>query len=505
LRYKGVIRFLVLERNKSFNYFVFSWRGLFCCGKIGTITSQAFTDFVGIKMKIKTVKSEGLAHNSYILFDQDEAAVIDPRRDCEIYTELAKEECAKIKYILETHRNEDYVIGSLGLQKMTSAEIGHSNALPFKYGEHNLADSDVLNVGNIKIKALHTPGHTDESLCYVVYPSQSDESTLVFTGDTLFAGSVGRTDLFGKTSQPTQADKLFSSLHEKLLPVGDHVLVYPAHGAGSVCGHGISGMEPTTLGYEKKINPYLQLSKEEFIKKVSAEELVVPRYFKKMEQLNLNGPPLVTELSYPKPLSLLEFEEEMQKQNMLVIDTRMPNSFAGSHIPNALSLWLGGTSVYPGWLLDISQYIIFVHERPTDIDIVAPRMRRLGFDNMCGYLCGGMDKWQEAGKPIHSLCTMSATELKEKLKKREVLLLDVRDPPEWIENGYVEGADLIFLAELPEKTDSLPKDKPIAVTCSVGKRSSIGASILERKGFENVSNVLGGMTAWTNLGYPTKH
>jgi hydroxyacylglutathione hydrolase len=459
---------------------------------------------LGTKMKLKIIKSEGLAHNSYMLMDQDEAVVIDPRRDCEIYDTLAKEECTEIKYILETHRNEDYVTGSMELQNLTEAEIGHSNALSFMYGEHNLSDADTLNIGSLKIKALHTPGHTDESLCYIIYPYQSAEATLVFTGDTLFAGSVGRTDLYGKTSQPTQADKLFTSLHDKLLPLGDHVLVYPGHGAGSVCGHGISGMEPTTIGYEKKNNPYLQLSNEEFIKKVTAEELVMPRYFKSIEQLNLNGPPLLSELSYPKPLSLHEFEEEMNLQNMIVIDTRMPNAFAGSHIPNSLSLWLGGTSVYPGWLLDIDQYIVFVHERPSDIDTVTPRLRRLGFDNMCGYLCGGMDQWQEAGKPIRSFGTMSATELKEKFKRSEVLLLDVRDPPEWVEDGYVEGANLIFFADLQEKADLLLKDKPIAVTCSVGKRSSIGASILERKGFENVNNVLGGMTAWTNLSYPTK-
>ena len=241
-------------------------------------------------------------------------------------------------------------------------------------------------------------------------------------------------------------------------------------------------MEPTTLGYEKKTNPYLQLSKEEFIKKVTAEELVVPRYFKKMEELNLNGPPLLSELSYPKPLSLPEFEEEMHEQNMIVMDTRLPYAFAGSHIPNSLSLWLGGTSVYPGWLLDTNQYIVFIHERPEDIDVAAPRLRRLGFDNMCGYLCGGMNEWQEAGKPIRSFGTMSATELKEKLARREVLLLDVRDPPEWIEDGYIEDANLIFFADLAEKADSLPKDKTIAVTCSVGNRSSIGASILEREG-----------------------
>jgi hydroxyacylglutathione hydrolase len=457
-------------------------------------------------MKLQTIKSEGLAHNSYFLSDEKEAVVIDPRRDGEIYIQLAKQECAKITYILETHRNEDYVAGSLELQNMTEAEIGHSKELPFKYGEHNLADGDALNVGNMKIKALYTPGHTNESLCYLVYAPENAEATMVFAGDTLFAGSVGRTDLYGKPNQHNQAMKLYSSLHEKLLPLGDHVLVFPAHGAGSVCGHGITGMEPTTLGYEKKTNPYLQLGKEEFGKKVSAEELVVPRYFKRMEELNLNGPPLLKELTYPKPLSLLEFEEEMQEQNMIVMDTRLPYAFAGSHIPNSLSMWLGGTSVYPGWLLDTNQYIVFVHERPSDIDIVAPRLRRLGFDNMCGYLCGGMNEWQEAGKPFCSFKTVSAAQTKEMLGRGDALLLDVRDPPEWTEDGYVEGAKRIFFADLPQKTAEILKDKPIVVTCSIGNRSSIAASILEQAGFRDISNMLGGLTAWTTLGYPlTKH
>ena len=455
-------------------------------------------------MKLETVKSEGLAHNSYYLSDEDEAVVIDPRRDCEIYTQLAEQECTEIKYILETHRNEDYVVGSLELQNMTEAEIAHSNALSFKYGEHNLADGDTLNVGKIKIKALHTPGHTNESLCYLAYPPESAEALMVFTGDTLFAGSVGRTDLYGKTAQPAQAEKLYSSLHEKLLPLGDHALVYPAHGAGSVCGQSISGHEPTTIGYEKKTNPYLQLAKEEFIQKTLSEELIVPRYFKKMEEYNQTGAPLLSERSYPKPLSLPTFEEEMQEANMIVIDTRMPYAFAGSHIPNSLSIWLGGTSVYPGWLLDVSQYIIFVHERPSDINKAAARLRRLGFDNMCGYLCGGMNEWQETGKPISSTGTMSVVELKSKLANGEVLLLDVREPSEWKDEGYVENAERIFFADLPDKAGSLLKDKPIAVTCSVGNRTSIAVSILERAGFKNVSNVLGGMTAWTNLGYPTK-
>jgi hydroxyacylglutathione hydrolase len=452
-------------------------------------------------MKLKIIKSEGIAHNSYYLSSGDEAIVVDPRRDCEIYTQLAKEDCAKIRYILETHRNEDFVIGSLELQNMTEAEIGHSNGLPFKYGEHNLLDGDTLKVGSLKIKVLNTPGHTNESVCYVVY--KGTEPILIFSGDTLFSGSVGRSDLYGKPAQTTQAKKLYSSLQEKVLPLGDGVLVYPAHGAGSVCGHGISGQEPTTIGYEKKNNPYLQLGREEFIKKQLGEELFVPRYFKTMEEYNLNGPPLLSELAYPKSMSLTEFEEETQNPLVLTVDTRLPYAFAGSHIPNSLSIWLDGTSVYPGWVLDTKQYIIFVHERPTDIDTVTPRLRRLGFDNMCGYLCGGMNQWQETGKPFNSYGTTPVFELKDKLAKGEVRLLDVREPNEWREDGVFEGAELIHFPDLPEKADSLPRDKPWVVTCSVGNRTSIACSILERAGFKNLSNALGGMTAWYNLGYPT--
>ena len=455
-------------------------------------------------MKLEIIKSEGLAHNSYYLSDENEAVVIDPRRDCEIYAQFAEKDCTKIKYILETHRNEDYVVGSLELQNLTEAEIGHSNALPFKYGEHNLAEGDILNVGSIKIKVLYTPGHTNESLCYVVDSSGSDDPLMVFCGDTLFAGSVGRTDLYAKTVQLVQAEKLYNSLFEKLLPLGDHVLVYPAHGAGSVCGHSITGQEPTTIGYEKKTNPYLQLSMESFVEKVSNEELVVPRYFRQMEEYNQNGPPLFSELLYPKPLSLAAFNEEILEPIVMIMDTRMPYAFAGSHIPNSLSMWLGGTSVYPGWLLDTKQYIVFILERPPDINIVAPRLRRLGFDNLCGFLCGGMNEWQEAGNPITSTGTMSVLDLKNKLEKKEVVVLDVREPNEWKEDGIINGAKCIHFTDLPNKMGSLPKDKPIAATCSVGNRASTAASILEKAGYKNVSNVLGGMTAWTNLGYPTR-
>jgi hydroxyacylglutathione hydrolase len=374
--------------------------------------------------------------------------------------------------------------------------------LAFKYGEHNLGHGESLRVGNLKIEALHTPGHTDESLCYAVYmPGNESEALLVFTGDTLFAGSVGRTDLYGTGLQIKQAEKLHESLNEKLLPMGDHVVIYPGHGAGSVCGNSISAREVSTLGYERKTNPYLQLDKEDFVKLSCVEKLIIPPYFKKMEEYNRNGPPLLSELALPRAMSIDDFEKEMQEPDMLVVDTRMPYAFAGSHIPGSMSIWIGGTSVYPGWLISVRQYLLFVHERHEDTKIVTARFRRVGLDNMCGYLCPNINEWQEAGKPIGSFGTMSVQQLRSKLAKDEITVLDVREQREWKE-GYVKGAKRVFFGDLADKSDSLPKKAPTAVTCSVGNRSSIGASILKRKGFEQVYNVLGGMTAWKALGYP---
>jgi hydroxyacylglutathione hydrolase len=453
-------------------------------------------------VKLKTIKSEGIAHNSYFLTDNGEAAVIDPRRDCKIYTRLAQKECAKIRYILETHRNEDYVIGSFELQNMTDAEICHSNQLPFKYGDQNLTDGDTLNIGNLKITVLYTPGHTNESLCYVVTRSeQSHEALTVFTGDTLFVGSAGRTDLYGKEAQPTQAEKLYTSIHEKLLPIGDHVTIYPAHGAGSVCGHGISDQDSSTLGYEKKTNPLLQLDKDAFINRAISEEMLVPPYFRKMEDYNLNGPPLLRGLPAPEPLGITEFEGEMHHPDTIVVDTRMPYAFAGAFIPGSLSLWFGGTSAYPGWVLDYDQKILFVHERKSDMNTVAAHFWRLGFGNLQGFLCPGISEWHDLGKPISHVGTLSASELKERLEEKLLLAVDVREPSEWKE-GYIQGAERIFFGHLANKAGSLPGEKPVAVFCSVGQRASIAASILKREGFHEVYNVLGGMTAWSHLGYP---
>ncbi len=453
-------------------------------------------------MKLYTIRSEGLAHNSYFLSDNEEAIVVDPRRDCKIYQRIAEKECAKINYIFETHRNEDYVVGSLDLQRLTGAEICHSKQLAFKYGEHNLDDGENIKIGSILIKTLETPGHTDESLCFAISNlEKSADSFMVFSGDTIFVGSVGRTDLQGKDAQPKQAEELYNSLYKKVMPLGDGVLVYPAHGSGSVCGSEISDQAYTTVGLEKQTNPYLQLNKEAFVQKCLDTELYVPPYFRKMEQHNLNGAPQLLGLPKPKPLGAEEFEAEMNETDSIVVDTRKPNAFAGSHIPDSLSIWLEGTAVYPGWLLDYDQRVLLVSERKSDIGRVARHFWRLGFDNVYGFLCNGMNEWQELGKPISHVHTLSVTQLKENIKR--YVPLDVREPNEWHQEGVIDGAQTIFFANLPTEADFLNRDRRYALICSVGNRASIAASILQRKGFSEVSNVLGGMQAWNNLGYPT--
>lgn len=455
-------------------------------------------------MILELVKSKGLAHNSYFLSDKGEAAVVDPRRDCLVYTQLAQRECGKIRYILETHRNEDYVIGSVELQNVTEAEIAHSKETHFKYGEHNLSDGETLNVGGLKIKALYTPGHTNDSMCYVVYEStKSRDPMMAFTGDTMFVGDVGRTDLLGLDLWHNQSEKLYDSLREKVLPLGDHVIVCPGHGAGSICGHAISDRESSTIGYERKTNALLETEKKSFVEHMTNEKLLTPPYFKKMEEYNLNGPPLLSKASVPQPLDADEFEEEMQQSNTVIVDTRDPSAFAGSYIPGSLNIWLGGVSFFPGWTLTYDQRILLVTDREEDIETAKAYLGRLGFDNIGGYLCPGIAEWRNLGKAVEHLGTLSAAMLKEKLDRNEITLVDVREEYEW-KRGHVEGAKKIYVGHLKEKADRLPHSGPTATICTWGGRGSLGASILKNMGFDSVYNILGGMKAWKSRGYPIR-
>lgn len=452
-------------------------------------------------MIFERIKSEGLAHLSYFVGSGNEAIVIDPRRDCQIYLDIARREGMKIKYIFETHRNEDYVIGSLELKELTDAEIYHGKGVDFKYGIF-VSDEQEFNFGSMKLTALHTPGHTDESMSYALtYPESGKAPLMVFTGDALFVGDVGRTDLYGPEEIPRMAANLYESIFNKILPLGDGVILCPAHGAGSLCGGAISKREYSTLGLERIQNPALQRTdKEEFIKFKLEEKLEFPPYFKKMEQYNLQGPPLLKGLPVPELLFPKEFVKEMEKGAM-VVDTRMPHSFGGAHIKGSYGIWLKGLPYYAGWVLPYDKPILLVLEEKDQLETAVSYLVRIGYDSIAGFLNGGISSWYMKALPVESLNLISVQSLKDKIEKNEeMVILDVRRDEEW-EKGHIEGARHVYVGHLEENLDKVPRNSPIIVYCDSSRRSNIAASILKKNGYDMVYNVLGSMTAWKNAGY----
>lgn len=455
-------------------------------------------------MGLEIIESKGLSHKSYYLSDENEAIVIDPRRDCGIYKQLSDSDCAKIVYIFETHKNEDYVIGSIELENMTNAEICHSKESNFAYGQHKLEDEEHFQIGTLDIKVIYTPGHTNDSLCFAVSSIRSKDTPLmVFTGDTLFAGDVGRTDLLGIENQREQSNRLFDSLHNKLRPLGKHVQVYPAHGGGSICGHNISDRQNTTIGYEWNINQILKINRNEFVETLLQQKIPKPPYFKQMEILNLKGPPIIEDLPETFFMDVKDFARASEAYDSVILDTREVGAFAACHIPNSINIWLDGVSYFSGWILSFENNILLLTENKSDIEIARKYLLRLGFDNILGCLCAGIKSWRNMGKEIEHFGTMSAMELAKKINDNKITLLDVRSKEEYDEE-HIKGAVNIYVGNLEDSLATLDKRKPLVVMCSVGDRGGIGASILKNAGFSEVYNVLGGLEAWKNLDFPVE-
>ena len=452
-------------------------------------------------MILERIKSEGIAHNSYLLGSGSEAAVIDPRRDGQVYLDLAQQHGLKIKSIFETHRNEDYVIGSVELNSFTGATIYHGLGLDWKYGQ-TLKDGQEFRIGALQLTAIHTPGHTDESMSYVVVDMASGKANvMVFTGDALFVGDVGRTDLYGEAAVPRLAASLYDSIFKRLLPLGDGVILFPAHGGGSVCGLHIASRDESTLGIERLQNPVLQLSRDDFIKYKVAEKPERPYYFSQMEKYNLEGPPRMGCRPLPAPLTPKEFRAEMEK-GAVVVDASEPAAFGGAHIKGAYSIWPEGLPVFAGWVLSYEKPILLVLEDHSHLDRAVRYLIRAGFDRIAGYLKDGIAGWYNAGFPIEGLPLLSVHRLKEKLDRGDrLLVLDVRGQEEW-DSGHIEGALHIYVGHLEKRLAEVPRDKPVAVICSVGHRAGIGASILARAGYKEVYNVLGSVRAWGAAGFP---
>lgn len=451
-------------------------------------------------MLFQAVKSEIVSHLSYIVGSKNEAAVIDPRRDCQIYIDIANKWRARIKYIYETHRNEDYVIGSLELSNINGSQVFHGTGLKWGYG-NTVKDNQEFCLGSLKIRALQTPGHSLESTSYVIYDTESeDQAVMVFTGDLIFVGDVGRTDFLGSKMAPMMGEKMYDSIINRLLPLGDSVIMCPAHGSGSVCGGKIKEREISTLGIEKATNPMLKLNKEDFIANKIAEQHEMPPYFKKMEEFNLEGPPILGNLPSPPSLKPSMFNDKIRK-GAQIIDTRSPSAFGGAHIKGSYSLPPKRFS-YVGWVLTYDRPILLVIENIEALDFAVRNLVRLGFDRIEGYLAGGAESWYKDGLPFAEVRLISVQDLRQRIiSQDDIAIIDIRRRSEWDE-GHIDGSMHFYVGHLEKNADKLLKQKPVAVICKTGYRSSLGASILLRKGFDKVYNCLGGIDAWNKSGFP---
>lgn len=448
-------------------------------------------------MKFRRITSEGLSHHSYFFADEGEAVVVDPRRDLDVYFDAARESGARIKWVLETHRNEDFVAGAAGLAELSGATVLHGEGLKWGYGT-TVEDGHEFGIGKLRVRALKTPGHTDESMSYAVADTRAaSDAVLVFTGDALFVGDVGRTDLYGPDETERLARTLYRSIHDKMLPLGDGVILCAAHGGGSVCGGKILDRDLSTLGFERIHNEALRgRDCEAFVARKKSEKMVRPPYFRRMEVWNQKGSaPLLQRVAPLSPLSLSEFDAQV-KAGAVLIDARMPQAFAGGHIAGALNVWLEGLSAYLPWAAPVDARIALVLPEGVDLDRVARVLLRIGYDDVVGYLRGGFEIWQNRGRPLVRGGTIETEMLRRRLAagKDELVVVDVRKPDEW-EEGSIEGATKIFVGDLEQRIKELPRDRELVAMCSVGHRGGLAASILERHGLRAV-NYLGGYTAW---------
>jgi hydroxyacylglutathione hydrolase len=452
----------------------------------------------------ETVRTDGLAHLSYLIGDRSRghAAVIDPRRDVDVYLELARKQRLTITHAVETHIHADFVSGSRELAARTgTARVYASVEGGARYGfaHEPLRDGSRLELGSVTLTAMHTPGHTPEHMAYLAAAEGIPWG--YFSGDFLFADSVGRPDLLGAAQTPGLARALFRSLQTTLTPLPDALPLYPSHGAGSPCGANI-GDRQSTLGQERRHNPALQFTDEStFTDWVLRTAPPMPRYYPRMKRINAEGPEVLNGLPAVEWLGPEEIQGRVAAGDVQLIDNRQMLAFGGGHIDGA---WNFGPrpelSLWAGWMLDPEKPIALVLQRDEELSEVLRQFLRVGFTRFAGCLRGGMEAWVTAGLPVKRLAQTTAPELHE-LPPRDFRLLDVRTPHEWDE-GRLPGACYLFLGDLPEKLRGLNPDEPVAVYCASGYRSSLAASMLQASGFRKVRNVPGGYSAWTAAALP---
>jgi glyoxylase-like metal-dependent hydrolase (beta-lactamase superfamily II)/rhodanese-related sulfurtransferase len=442
-----------------------------------------------------------LSEAAYYIESNGEAAIIDPMRDIDEYLELAKERKAKIKYIFETHFHADFVSGHIDLSKSTGAPIVYGPGTETKFPVHVAKDGERFSIGNITIEVLHTPGHTLESTCYLL-KDDNGKDHCVFTGDTLFVGDVGRPDLAQKGEEITMEDlagMMYDSIHNKLFPLADDVIVYPAHGAGSSCGKNLGKETFSTIGEQKKHNYALQAaSKAEFIKSVTDGIAAPPQYFPINAQINKQGYDSMDEVLM-KGLKGLKVEEfkSLISEDTIVLDTRNENEFTKGFVPGSISIGLNGRfAEWAGSLLPFDKPIILVTEPGKEKESIT-RLARVGIDKINGFLSGGFEAWKKAGEEVDLIIEVEADELLiDQQFDPNLVVLDVRKHNEFAE-GHLPDAVNLPLDDMndPATMANIEEKDNLYVHCAGGYRSVIASSLLKRQGIHNLRNVTGGWNA----------
>lgn len=458
----------------------------------------------------ESIYTDGLAQISYLVGDSKAAvaAVIDPRRDIEIYLEMARDKGLRIAYVIESHIHADFASGAQTLAARTSAELVGGRSADYGFTLRQAADGEVLELGQVSLEVVHSPGHTPEHISLLMRDSQQgDEPFALFTGDTLFNLDVGRPDLLGEDSTRRLAAQLYGTLFTRYVPLGERIEIYPCHGAGSACGKSIGDRRHFTLGNELLFNPALNQPRSEaqFVDWLLADMPEPPRHYARLKKLNARAAAQMEGPRLPLPLAPDDFRQRTEDQRAVqLVDLRSILAFGGGHVPGALNIALQNEFVnWAGWMLDDQPPIYLIGENAAQIQQATLQLYRIGLDRVEGFLRNGMTDWQNAGLPLERIGQWTVHELEERRDRPEVQVLDVRAPGE-VEQGRVPGAQHAFVAHLPEGLERLDHHKTVATYCGSGYRASIAASILKREGFSEVVNIPGSWNAWQRHELPVQ-
>ena len=450
-----------------------------------------------------------LAHASYLIGSDGEGVVVDPRRDVDEYLAEAAAQGFQIKYVIETHLHADFVSGHQEIAARTGAEIVFSEKAGVQFAHRAVRDGEELRIGKVSLQIMDTPGHTPEGICVLVTDTAApDEPQKLLTGDTLFIGDVGRPDLAGGKGYTPQmmAEMMYDTLHGKLLKLPDDVEVYPAHGAGSMCGKNMSKETSSTIGEQRKFNYALKpMSKDEFVTMMTADLPEAPLYFPKDAEINRSGARGLSELQPPAALTPQRVRE-LHDQGHILLDVRSAAEFGAAHVPGSMNIGLGGQfAMWAGSLIPLNAAIVVIADTSAQVDESVVRLARVGIENVKGFLEGGIETWRAAGLSVDAIEQVTVAQLKEQMANGDLQIVDVRRAAEYV-NGHVPRALNAPLASLDKSLGPLPleKDKLTAVICAGGYRSSAAASLLQKQGFSNLLNVSGGTGAWINAGYPVE-